>query len=141
MEAGGEFQHTKPSELLTVQAARLAERLEPSVREFLAASDQKLGDLELAAERQSQELLRAAAEKEAQQKADLVPPHCPVCQRPLSNVSTGMREPLRPVFGVITLWRTRGYCKCCKKWLEMFWRWDRWDRLFPHNRHFDPSKN
>jgi hypothetical protein len=77
----------------------LADGLEQSVREFVTAADQNLGDIELAVERQSQELLRAAAEKAAQKKADVTPPLCPVCQRPLSNTSavlehlTGVKLP------------------------------------------------
>jgi hypothetical protein len=109
-------QHTEQSESLTVKAARLADGLEQSVRQFLAATDQNLGNIELEVERQSQELLRAATEKAAQKKADLTPPLCPVCQRQLSNGSTGHERTFQTRFGAITLRRARGYCQRCKKW-------------------------
>ena len=69
------------AESLAVSAARLADALEQDVRNFLAASDQNLGDIEVQIEQQSRELLRVAAEKAAQKKADLTPPVCPVCQQ------------------------------------------------------------
>ena len=109
-------QHTEPSESLTVKAARLADGLEQSVRQFLAATDRNLGDIELEVERQSQELLRAATEKAAQKKADATPPLCPVCRRQLSNASAGHERTFQTRFGAITLRRARGYCKRCKKW-------------------------
>lgn len=109
-------QHTEQSESLTVKAARLADGLEESVRQFVAATDQNLGDIELAVERQSQELLRAAIEKAAQKKAEMAPPQCPVCQRRLSNTSAGHERTFQTRFGAITLRRARGYCKRCKKW-------------------------
>jgi hypothetical protein len=107
---------TEPSESLTLKAARLADGLEQSVRDFLAASDQNLGDIELAVERQSREVLRAATEKAAQKKADATPPRCPTCQGKLTNVSLGHERTFGTRFGEITLRRGRGYCKRCKKW-------------------------
>src|SRR3984957_17935928 len=109
-------QHTEPSESLTVKAARLADGLEQSMRQFLAATNRNLGDIELEVERQSQELLRAATEKAAQKKADVTPPLCPVCRRQLSNASAGHERTFQTRFGAITLRRARGYCKRCKKW-------------------------
>ena len=68
-----------PAESLTVTAARLADTLERSVRDFLVASDENLGDIEVQIERQSRELLRVAAEKAAQKQAGIsveaVKPH------------------------------------------------------------------
>src|SRR5271154_4716498 len=116
VEEDGIGQPTEQSESLTVKAARLADGLEQSVRQFIAATDQNLGDIELEVERQSQELLRAATEKAAQKKADLTPPLCPVCQRQLSNASTGHERTFQTRFGAITLRRARGYCKRCQKW-------------------------
>lgn len=68
-----------PAASLAVRAVRLAEALEEDIRQFLVASDQTVGDIEVQIEQQSRELKRAAAEKAAQQKADLTPPTCPVC--------------------------------------------------------------
>jgi hypothetical protein len=101
---------------LVVTAARLADLLEQDVRDFLVASDQNLGDIEVQIEQQSRELLRLAAEKAGQKKADLTPPVCPVCQQRLSRVTGGHRRSFECKFGTIFLERSRGYCKRCRKW-------------------------
>ncbi len=101
---------------LTVTAARLADTLEQAVRDFLLASDQNLGDIEMQVEQESRELLRLAAEKAAQKKADLTPPMCPVCQNPLGRVSEDHQRSFECKFGTITIGRRRGYCKRCRKW-------------------------
>jgi hypothetical protein len=101
---------------LAVQAARLADSLEQDVRDFLVASDQNLGDIEVLVERQSRELLRAATEKAAQKKADLTPPVCPECQQRLNRLTGGHRRGFECKFGTITVGRQRGYCKRCRKW-------------------------
>lgn len=80
------------------------------------SSEQNLGDIELQIEQASRELLRAAAEKAAQKKADVTPPVCPVCQKPLSRVSGEHRRSFECKFGTITIGRSRGYCKRCRKW-------------------------
>ena len=104
------------AESLGVKAARLADALEHEVRAFVAAGDENLGDIELQIEQQSRELLRAAAEKAAQKKADVTPPVCPVCQKPLSRVSQGHERSFECKFGTITIGRSRGYCNRCRKW-------------------------
>ena len=104
------------AESLAVSAARLADALEQDVRDFLAATDQNLGDIEVQIEQESRELLRVAAEKAAQKKADLTPPVCPVCQKLLSQVAGDHRRSFECKFGTITLVRSRGYCKRCRKW-------------------------
>jgi hypothetical protein len=101
---------------LGVKAARLADALEDDVRAFVRASDENLGDIELQIEQQSRELLRVATEKAAQKKADVTPPVCPVCQKPLSQVSHGHQRSFECKFGTITVGRSRGYCKRCRKW-------------------------
>ena len=108
--------HSETSESLAVRAARVADALEQDVRDFLVASAQNLGDIEVQLEQQSRELLRAAAEKAAQKKADLTPPVCPVCQQRLSRVMGGHRRSFECRFGTITIERGRGYCKRCRKW-------------------------
>ena len=45
--------HSGPSESLAATAAGLADRLEQDVRDFLVASDQNLGDIEVQIEQQS----------------------------------------------------------------------------------------
>ncbi len=104
------------TESLTVTAARLADSLEQSVRDFLVATDQNLGDLELQVEQESRELLRQATEKAAQKKTDLTPPVCPACQQPLTRVSGGHSRTFESKFGPITIQRQRGYCRRCRKW-------------------------
>lgn len=104
------------TESLAVKAARLADTLESNVRAFVRASDENLGDIELQVEQQSRELLRAATEKAAQEKADVTPPVCPVCQKLLSQVSHGHQRSFECKFGTITVGRSRGYCKRCRKW-------------------------
>jgi len=104
--------HSALAESLAVTAARLADALEQDVRDFLAASDQNLGDIEVQLEQESRELLREAAQK----KADLTPPICPACQKPLSQVAGDHRRSFECKFGTITIARSRGYCKRCRKW-------------------------
>ena len=108
--------HSETSESLAVRAQRLADTLEQDVRDFVVASDQNLGDMEIQLERQSRELLRVATEKAAQKKAEVTPPVCPVCQQRLSRVTGDHRRSFACRFGIITLGRSRGYCKKCRKW-------------------------
>ena len=108
--------HSTAVESLAVTAARLADSLEAGVKAFVMCSDQNLGDIEVQIEQRSRELLRVAAEKAAQQKADVIPPICPVCQKPLSRVSRDHSRSFECRFGTITIGRLRGYCKRCRKW-------------------------
>lgn len=50
--------HAEKSESLAVSAARLAESLEKNVRDFIVATKQNLGDIEVQIERQSREVQR-----------------------------------------------------------------------------------
>jgi hypothetical protein len=88
-------------------AARLADVLEQDVRDFLLASDQSLGDIEVQLEQQSRELLRVATEKAAQKKADVTPPVCPVCKQGLSRLTDDHRRSFECRFGTITIGRSR----------------------------------
>ena len=103
-------------ETLPLAAALLAVRLQESIGGFVRASDQTLGHLETQVAQQAQELRRQATETAAQQKADATPPRCPVCGQPLSRCSPGHARTFETRFGSITLRRTRGYCKRCRKW-------------------------
>lgn len=104
------------SEPLAVLAARAACALELSSQRFVQASDQNLGHLEVQAARDVQELLRQAVERGAQAKADATPPFCPVCHQPLTRLSADHPRTFDTRFGSITVKRTRGYCKRCRKW-------------------------
>jgi len=103
-------------EPLAIAAVRLAVGLDGKIRDFVAAGDENLGDIELAVEQQSRELLRQATERAAQQKADVTPPICPVCGHALSRVSADHERTFECRFGSITVRRLRGYCRRCRKW-------------------------
>ena len=104
------------SEPLAVLAARTACALEQSIQRFPRASDQNLGHLEVQAARDVQRLLREAVQRGAQAKADATPPVCPVCGQPLTRLSPGHARTFDTRFGALTVQRTRGYCKRCRKW-------------------------
>ena len=103
-------------EPLAVLAARAACALEKSIQRLVLASDQNLGHLEAQAAQDVQELLRQSVQRGAQAKADAAPPVCPVCGHKLSRLSEGHARTFDTRFGSITVQRTRGYCKRCRKW-------------------------
>jgi len=103
-------------EPLAVLAARAGWALEQSLQRCTLAEDQNLGHLEVQVARDVQELLRAALEGGAQAKADATPPVCPVCQQKLARLSAGHPRTFASRYGAITIRRTRGYCKRCRKW-------------------------
>src|SRR5208283_3136543 len=103
-------------EPLAVLAARAACALEQSIQSLVLASDQNLGHLEVRAAQDVQELLRQAIERGAQAKAEATPPRCPVCGQPLTRLSADHPRTFESRFGSITVRRTRGYCKRCRKW-------------------------
>src|ERR1043166_3382028 len=103
-------------EPVAVLAARAACALDRSIQGFVKASDQNLGHLELQAAKDVQELLRQATERGAQAKADVTPPVCPVCHKPLTRVSAGHARTFETRYGAITVKRARGYCRRCCKW-------------------------
>ena len=109
-------QPAESPEGLGVTAARLAARLEQNVHDFIVASDQNLGNIEMQIEQQSRELQRQATEKAAQKKAEVTPPNCPLCQKPLSRVSGDHGRTFESKFGSIRVVRARGYCRRCRKW-------------------------
>jgi hypothetical protein len=104
------------SEALAVLAARAGCTLSHSLQRFVLASDQNLGHLEAQAVQDVQELLCHTIERGAQAKADATPPVCPVCGQPLSRLSGNHPRTFQSRFGAITVRRTRGYCKRCRKW-------------------------
>jgi hypothetical protein len=103
-------------EPLPVLAARAACALEESLQRLIVASDQNLGHLEVQVAQDVQELQRQALERGAQAKAEATPPRCPVCGQPLSRLSGGHARAFKSRFGTITIQRTRGYCKRCRRW-------------------------
>ena len=109
-------QFATSSEPLAVLAARAACALEHSIQRFILASDQNLGHLEVQVAQDVQSLLREATQRGAQAKADATPPRCPVCQQKLTRLSADHPRTFETRFGSITVQRTRGYCKRCRKW-------------------------
>lgn len=103
-------------EPLAVLAARAACALERSMQRLVLASDQTLGHLEVQAAHDVQELLRQAIQRGAQAKTAATPPTCPVCGQPLTRLSAGHARTFQSRYGDITVVRTRGYCKRCRKW-------------------------
>jgi len=103
-------------EPLAVMAARVGCALEQSLRRFLLSGDQNLGHLERQVAQDVQELLRQALERGAQAKAEATPPLCPVCQQKLTRQSAGHPRTFQSREGDLTILRTRGYCKRCRKW-------------------------
>lgn len=97
-------------------AARLAATPEASAGRFLHAADQNLCHLEVQALHDVQALMRETTQRAAQAKADATPPRCPACGQPLSRCSSGHARTFQTRFGDITIRRTRGYCKRCRKW-------------------------
>ena len=112
----GDFTPAVAPEPLAVLAARAVCALEKSIQRLVLASDQNLGHLERQAEHDVQELLRQSVERGAQAKADATPPLCPVCGHKLSRLSQEHPRTFDTRFGSITVKRTRGYCKRCRKW-------------------------
>src|ERR1700733_2083048 len=104
------------SEPLAVVAARAGCSLEHSIQRCTLAKDQNLGHLEVQAARDVQDLLRTAMERGAQAKADATPPLCPVCQQKLTRLSADQPRTFESRYGSITVKRTRGYCRRCRKW-------------------------
>jgi hypothetical protein len=101
---------------LCVTAASLAVALEDSVERFVSSAEENLGHLETQLAAEAQELLRQAAEVGAQKKAEGTPPHCPKCQRKLTQLAQGQPRTFATRFGDVTVRRTRGYCPRCGKW-------------------------
>ena len=107
---------TVKCEPLAVLAARVACALEQSLERVVLSREQNLGHLEVQVAHDVQELLRQTVQRGAQTKADATPPLCPVCGRPLSRLSSGHSRTFQSRYGDITIERTRGYCKHCRKW-------------------------
>src|SRR5437660_6140529 len=101
---------------LPVAAAQLAVALDQTIGRFVASGDEDLGHLEIQIQQQAQELLRQATERAAQEKSDQTPPLCPVCQHPLTRLSSDHARTFETRFGSVTVRRTRGYCRRCRKW-------------------------
>ena len=93
-----------------------AKQLQTLMGHSVQASDHNLGHLEEMLLQETKTLQRKLLEEAAQKKAAATPPHCPCCGRPLSRLTSGHSRTFESRFGPITVQRTRGYCKRCRKW-------------------------
>ena len=92
------------------------ERLQAGLSRSIEASDQTLGHLEEEILHQTREVERAVLEEAAQKKADTAAPVCPVCGNKLSRVTQGHERSYQTRFGMVTIRRTRGWCRRCQCW-------------------------
>lgn len=102
--------------LLPSQREKLLLGLAGKLSSSVCAAQENLGHLEEELLRGGHELFRQMLEKAAQQKANTVPPLCPVCQNKLSRLSSGHFTTIQTRFGSIRVQRARGYCRRCRKW-------------------------
>lgn len=92
------------------------ERLTAGLSRSVEASDQTMGHLEEEILHQTRDLERVVLEAAAQKKADQAPPVCPVCGGQLSRLTHGHERSYQTRFGVVTIRRSRGWCRRCKCW-------------------------
>ncbi len=75
-----------------------------------------MGHLEEEIIQKTRELERAVLEEAAQKKADQAPPVCPICGNKLGRITHGHKRSYQSRFGVVSIHRTRGWCRRCKCW-------------------------
>ena len=92
------------------------QRLTSSLHRSVAASDQTLGHLEEEILHQTRAVERSLLEEAAQKKADHGPPVCPVCAHKLTRRTHGHARTFTTRFGDITVRRTRGWCRRCRRY-------------------------
>jgi hypothetical protein len=91
-------------------------RLTAGLNRSIPNKNQTMGDLEREILQQTQGLERKLLEEASQRKADQSPPVCPVCGNKLSRLSEGHERTYQTRFGLVTIRRSRGWCKRCKAW-------------------------
>lgn len=92
------------------------QRLQAGLGRVINSSDQNMGHLEEEILHKTRDLQRTILEEAAQKKADQAPPVCPVCGSKLSRVTQGHERCYQTRFGVVTIRRSRGWCRRCKCW-------------------------
>ncbi len=92
------------------------DRLQAGLNESVRASGENLGHLEEQIGERTREIARLALEEAAQAKADATPMRCPCCGDPLRQVKAGATRTFESRFGPITIRRTRGWCRRCRRW-------------------------
>ena len=91
-------------------------RLTAGLNRSIQTKSQTMGDLERQILQQTQGLERKLLEEASQKKADQSPPVCPVCGNQLSRLSHGHERTYQTRFGLVTIRRSRGWCKRCQAW-------------------------
>ena len=91
-------------------------RLSAGLNRSIQTTNQTMGDLERQIHEQTQGLERKLLEEASQKKADETPPVCPLCGNKLSRLSHGHERTYQTRFGLVTIRRSRGWCKRCKAW-------------------------
>jgi hypothetical protein len=82
---------------------------------ILQHPEQNLGHIEEEAARQAKELMRVAAERAAQAKANATAAQCRQCQHELTHQKSLSRT-ISSRFGPLTIWRRYGWCPACQHW-------------------------
>jgi hypothetical protein len=103
-------------EALAQPVSDWAARLSAGLNRRIQNTDESLGHLEEEILHQTKGLERAVLEEASQKKADQVPPHCPKCGHKLTRLSQEHERTYQSRFGLITIRRTRGWCKPCGAW-------------------------
>ena len=101
---------------LTEIGAAVAEAMNAEVVKFSGGGPETLGHLEAKVAALAQQLVREALAQGAQARADATPPICPQCGQALTRPSAGHARTFTTRAGAITVRRTRGYCRKCRKW-------------------------
>jgi hypothetical protein len=91
-------------------------RLTAGLNRTIPNTNQTMGDLEREILQQTQGLERRLLEEASQKKADQSPPLCPICGNKLSRLTHGHERTYQTRFGLVTIRRSRGWCKRCKAW-------------------------
>lgn len=98
-------------------AVKVARGMEAEIARFRSSAEQEnLGHLEAKVAALAQQLVREALAQGAQAKADATPPVCPKCRQALARLSADHGRSFTTRAGDITVQRTRGYCRKCRKW-------------------------
>ncbi|MFP5248211.1 MAG: hypothetical protein ACLGP3_00110 [Acidobacteriota bacterium] len=110
-----EWESACPS--LAEAAVEVAVEMDAEIERFRCSGErQNLGHLEAKVAALAQQLVREALARGAQAKADATPPVCPHCRQPLTRLSADHARSFTTRAGDITVERTRGYCRKCRKW-------------------------
>lgn len=92
------------------------DRLTAGLNRCINEQGQTLGHIEEEIARKTRDLERTVAEEVAQKKADTAPPLCPACKAKLTRITHGHKRTIQTRFGLITIQRSRGWCRKCKEW-------------------------